>query len=117
MDNKSSIIGFVIYFWIFQISAFLMMRLFGLVSADSPLKHVLILFVVFGLAFTGFYFIKRSGDAKRAQRNATAKYDVAHANKKKKKEKEIIYKRAEFLPFICLEGNYEHTDIRDKQMQ
>ena len=23
MDNKSSIIGFVIYFWIFQISAFL----------------------------------------------------------------------------------------------
>ena len=84
MDNKSSIIGFVIYFWIFQISAFLMMRLFGLVSADSPLKHVLILFVVFGLAFTGFYFIKRSGDAKRAQRNATAKYDVAHANKKKK---------------------------------
>lgn len=30
MDNKSSIIGFVIYFWIFQISAFLMMRLFGL---------------------------------------------------------------------------------------
>ena len=32
-------------------------------------------------------------------------------------EKEIIYKRAEFLPFICLEGNYERTDIRDKQMQ
>lgn len=87
MDNRTNIIGFVIYFWVFQLSAFLMMRLFGLVSADSPLKHVIILFVIFGLAFTGFYFIKKSGDAKRAKRKATAKYDVAHSNKKKKKKK------------------------------
>ncbi len=87
MENKSSVIGFVIYFWVFQISAFVMLRLFGMVSADSSVKQIVILFVIFGIAFTGFYFIKKSGDAKRAKRNATAQYDVAHANKKKKKKK------------------------------
>jgi hypothetical protein len=87
MDNKSTVIGFVIYFWVFQISAFVMLRLFGLVSAESSAKQIIILFVIFGLAFTGFYFIKRSGDAKRAKRNATAQYDVARAGKKKKKKK------------------------------
>lgn len=91
-NNIGGIINYFIYFWIFQIAAFVMLKIMGLVGPDSSLKHVLILFVILGIAYTGLYLVKKSGDRKRAARNENPEYQtkgthIERVNKKGKKKK------------------------------
>lgn len=87
MDGKGTVIGFFIYFWVFQISAFVVFRLMNLVNGDSDLKTIIILFVLVSIGYVVLYLSKKSGDRKRAARKANAQYDVSTMHKKMKKRK------------------------------
>ncbi len=87
MDAKPTVIGFFIYFWFFQIAAFIVYKLMNLVNGESSLKVVLILFVINTIAYTFLYFVKKNGDRKRAARKASAEQDVNYQNRKGKKRK------------------------------
>lgn len=84
----SGVLSYFVYFWVFQIGGFIMFRFMGLVDAHSELKHVLILFVILGIAYTGLFMVKVRGDRKRAARKANAelapKETRIHRKKKKK---------------------------------
>lgn len=88
-NGVGGLISYFVYFWIFQIGAFLVFRFMGLVGPQSGLKEVLILFVILGLAYTGLFFIKIKGDRKRAERNENAEYQTkgGHIERKHKKKK------------------------------
>lgn len=83
MDNKSSVIGFFLYFWMFQIAAFIVFYFMGLVTADSSVKVVGILFLITSAGYTFLYFVKKNGDKKRAARKAAAA--ASKQGKKKRK--------------------------------
>ena len=91
MDRNAfnTVIGYFTYFWMFQLAAFGVMYFMGMVTKDTSMKAIIVLFIIFGLAYTGFYMIKRSGDRKRAARQANAQYEVRGGQiaKKKKKKK------------------------------
>ncbi len=66
-----------------------MFRFMGLVDAHSDIKHVAILFVILGIAYTGLFIVKIRGDRKRAARQANAEFETqgTRIHKKKKKKK------------------------------
>ena len=89
-DGHGTIIGYFLYFWMFQIAAFIVLRFMRIIGDNTSWKVYLVFFIIFGLAYTGFYFIKLSGDRKRAARKANAQYEVRNGqvqHKKKKKKK------------------------------
>lgn len=88
-NGVGGLISYFVYFWIFQIGAFIMFRLMGVVGPESSLKHIVVLFVILGIAYTGLFFIKIRGDRKRAERNENAKYETsgAHIERRHKKKK------------------------------
>lgn len=63
------VIGFIIYFWIFEIGGMVIGRIMGFIDTNS-VKSIALFFVIFGAAYVAFYFIKRMGDRKRYERKA-----------------------------------------------
>lgn len=81
------VIGYFVYFWVFQIGGFIMFRIMGLVDAHSDWKHVAVLFVILGIAYTGLFIVKIRGDRKRAARQANAEFETKGTRVHKKKKK------------------------------
>ncbi len=78
-------LGFFTYFWMFEIAAFIVFKFMGFINNDTSWKVILVLFLIIGLAYTGFYLIKKSGDRKRAARKEAAAASQNNYQKKKKK--------------------------------
>ncbi len=86
-NGMNSVLGYITFFWVFQLAGFGMMYFMGMITRDTSLKAILLLFLVFGLVYTGLFMIKRSGDKKRAARKANAQYEIRGGQVKKKKKK------------------------------
>ena len=83
-NGLGTALGFFTYFWIFEIAAFVVFKVMGFINNDTSWKVIIVLFIIIGIAYTGMYLIKKSGDRKRAARKENAA-NLAKSGKKNKR--------------------------------